>query len=48
MRTEAALQEIDKAIHNMLEELKEETKVTDVTCSKRPIHQHLIQLQHLI
>ena len=35
MRTEAALQEIDKAIHNMLEELKEETKVTDVTCSKK-------------
>ncbi len=35
MRTEAALQEIDKAIHKMLEELKEETKVTDVTCSKK-------------
>ena len=35
MRTEAALQEMDKAIHNMLEELKEETKVTDVTCSKK-------------
>lgn len=35
MRTEAALQEMDKAIHNMLEELKEETKVTDMTCSKK-------------
>ena len=35
MRTEATLQEMDKAIHNMLEELKEETKVTDMTCSKK-------------
>ena len=35
MRTEAALQEMDKAIHKVLEELRTETKVTDMTCSKK-------------
>ena len=35
MRTEAALQEMDKAIHKVLEELRTETNVTDMTCSKK-------------